>query len=73
MLDAYLSEKLDELRDITEDWILTYNYHRPYDASGRIPPSLYSERVISPGIPLTDCQPEGDGYDTALSARFQRP
>lgn len=41
VLDCYVFEPLQEMRDMTADWLHRYNHHRPYEALGRIPPVEY--------------------------------
>ncbi len=39
VLDAHLVDSLDQVREVTEQWLHTYNEIRPNDALGRIPPA----------------------------------
>ena len=41
MLSAYLFDDLDEVREITWQWMVQYNEERPHDALGRVPPAVY--------------------------------
>ena len=41
----YLFDTLDEVRDITERWLRSYNEHRPHESLGRVPPSVFREKV----------------------------
>ena len=47
VLDAWLFASLDEARDITEDWIRTYNTERPHDSLGGVPPLDFIPRPTS--------------------------
>ena len=46
VLSAYVFADLEEVRDITEAWRVSYNEERPHDALGYLPPALYRERVL---------------------------
>ena len=49
VLNAYLFETLDQVRNITNKWLRDYNERRPHDALGRIPPSMF-RRGVEAGI-----------------------
>lgn len=45
VLDAYLFDRIDDVREITANFIYDYNHHRPHDSLGGVPPIRYRERV----------------------------
>lgn len=54
VLDAYLFDTIDEVRDITVNFINDYNNHRPHDALGGLPPALYREKTMGINQPHSD-------------------
>lgn len=45
VLDAYLFEDLDQVREITDGWLRTYNEERPHEALGNLTPAEYREKL----------------------------
>jgi putative transposase len=47
VLDAYLFEDLDQVREISHEWLISYNEERPHDALGSLPPALFRQQVVA--------------------------
>lgn len=45
VLNAYLFEDLDQVREISSQWLRIYNEERPHDALGSLPPALYRKQL----------------------------
>lgn len=45
VLDAFLFETLDEVREVAENFMNDYNNHRPHDALSGLPPALYRRKM----------------------------
>lgn len=41
VLDCYVFDSLQEVRDMTTDWLHRYNHHRPHESLGSVPPVEY--------------------------------
>jgi putative transposase len=44
VLDAYLFDSLEQVSEITEAWLETYNTERPHDSLGRVPTLAFLPR-----------------------------
>jgi putative transposase len=44
VLNSYLFEDLDQVREITAEWLVRYNEQRCHDALGGLPPTIFRER-----------------------------
>jgi putative transposase len=40
VLDAYIFESIDDVRDVTEEWMYDYNFMRPHSSLNGLPPKM---------------------------------
>ena len=59
---AYLFDSLEEVREITAEWLERYNEITPHDALGSLPPARYRERLLAAETPAWNCLLEGGAY-----------
>jgi putative transposase len=43
VLDVYLFETINEVREVSEHWMYDYNYKRPHDSLNGLSPKLYAD------------------------------
>ncbi len=48
ILDAWLFDNIDEVREATQLWVDDYNNARPHDGLGGMPPKMYREKNHTP-------------------------
>ena len=53
VLNAYVFESLDQVREISAAWLQSYNEERPHDALAGLPPALYRAQLEARNSPLT--------------------
>ncbi len=44
VLNAHIFESLEQIREITEEWIYSYNQDRPHTALGKLSPINYRQQ-----------------------------
>ncbi len=52
VLTPYLFDSIQDVRQITDDWLVRYNEIRPHDALGSLPPARFREQLLAAEIPL---------------------
>ncbi len=45
VFDCYVFNSLSEVRDITDDWMIDYNYERPHQLLNDLPPKIYEQQL----------------------------
>lgn len=56
ILDAYLFDNINEVREITETWVHDYNHYRPHDSLKGKSPVMYRENHLL-GLPSASATP----------------
>jgi putative transposase len=52
LLDAYVFESLDQVRELSAQWMQVYNEARPHDALAGLPPATYRAQQMARSSPL---------------------
>jgi putative transposase len=48
VLDAYVFDSIEQVREVTERWLPEYNEERPHDSLGGVPPLMFKPRRKPP-------------------------
>jgi putative transposase len=56
ILDAYIFESISMAKEITDEWLVDYNFHRPHESlNGKAPMMLkYGQHPSNTGLPNVD-------------------
>jgi putative transposase len=49
VLVAYVFESIEQVREVTENWLREYNEEPPHDSLGRVPPLMFMPRRKTTG------------------------
>lgn len=52
VLNAYVFESLDQVREISAEWSQSYNEERPHDALAGLPPTMYRAQLEARSSPF---------------------
>lgn len=52
MLNAYVFESLEQVQEISAQWLQSYNEERPHEALAGVPPATYRAQLETKGSPL---------------------
>ena len=52
VLNDYEFESLDQVREISPEWLQSYNEERPHDALAGLPPATYRAQVEARNSPM---------------------
>lgn len=47
VLNAFLFDSIEDVREVTDGWVERYNEIRPHDALGSLPPAHYRENLLA--------------------------
>ena len=70
---AYLFDSLEEVREITTEWLERYNEITPHDALGSLPPARYRERLLAAEPPDSAVTKEFLSCESGWSKTIRRP
>jgi putative transposase len=52
VLNAYVFESLDQVREISAEWLQTYNEERPHEALAGLMPAMYRAQLEARSSPV---------------------
>jgi len=72
VLHAHSFERLEQVRDITHEWMIAYNEERPHEALNHLPPAVFKRQLNNNPPPeplLFNCTLDGDPYSNIWKPR----
>ena len=62
VLNGWLFTSLEEVREVTHQWLQSYNEERPHDALGSLPPAVFRERLLTGKNSTSELSTDGGAY-----------
>jgi putative transposase len=50
LLDVYVFDSIDQVQELTDEWLERYNHERPHESLGRVPPLTFMPRMQTTGL-----------------------